>query len=182
MASLFARGGKATNTLIGINLIVFLAQLASGGNLTAFLALYPGSVAAMPWTIITSGFAHSTSNLLHIGLNMYSLWLLGRSLEPIVGTRRFVIIYLAAIVGGSIAFILFNPNDFAVGASGGIFGLMGAYFVVIRALGFRPNQILGVIAVNLVIGFLMPGIAISAHIGGLVAGSAVAWYFTKARR
>lgn len=172
--------GKATSTLIGINILVFLAQFSSGNVVTSLLALYPPNVGATPWTIVTSGFAHA--DWLHILLNMYSLWIFGEAIEGYLGTKRFVWLYLGSIVAGSLAFIFVNPDGIAVGASGGIFGLMGAYFVIIRALGFRSSQMLTLIGINVLIGFVSPGIAISAHIGGLVAGAAIAWFYTKLKR
>jgi membrane associated rhomboid family serine protease len=173
---------RVTATLIGLNLIVFLAQISSGGAVTAYLALIPQYVFQMPWTIITSGFAHDPSNYLHIILNMYSLWIIGQSLEPILGAKRFFWVYMLSLIGGSLAFIFFNPNDYAVGASGAIFGLMGALFVAMRALGYRSSQLLTVIAINVGIGIFMPGIALSAHLGGLVVGAGVTYLMIKARR
>ena len=178
--SQWANRSKVTRTLIGINVLVFLAQMASGFAVTDLLALQPAIVFAEPWTVLTSGFAHA--DWLHILLNMYSLWIFGEAIEQYLGPKRFVWIYLASIVGGSIAFIFFDPLGVAVGASGGIFGLMGAYFVIIRALGYRSSQMLTLIGINVIMGFVSPGIAVSAHIGGLVAGAAIAWYFTQGKR
>ena len=175
-----ARGGKVTKTLIGINVLVYLVQFTSNNAVTPLLALYPQFVGSMPWTIITSGFAHAS--LIHIALNMYSLWIFGEALENIFGAKRFVWLYLLSILGGSIAFIIFNPLDNAVGASGGIFGLMGAYFIITRAMGYRSSQMLVLILINIAIGIFNPGIAMSAHLGGLAVGAAIAWFYTKQRR
>jgi len=134
-----------------------------------------------PWTILTSGFAHA--DWLHILLNMYSLWIFGEAIEGIIGAKKFTWLYLLSIVGGSLAFILVEGSDsWVVGASGGIFGLMGAYFIIIRALGYRSSQMLVLIGINVFLGFTNPGIAISAHIGGLIAGAGIAWYFTMRKR
>lgn len=171
--------GRITKILIGINLLVFLAQLASNDNVTALLALQPQTVFFEPWTILTSGFAHRDP--LHLLLNMYSLWIFGEAIEEFVGQKRFLSLYLLSIVGGSVAFIFFDAGS-VVGASGGIFGLMGAYFIIIRAMGFRSSQMLVLIGINVFLGFTSPGIAISAHIGGLIAGAAIAWYYTLRRR
>lgn len=171
--------GRVTKILIGINLLVFLAQLASNGNVTSMVALQTESVFFEPWTIITSGFAHS--GWLHILLNMYSLWIFGEAIEQYIGAKKFLTLYLLSIVGGSLAFIFFD-SGWVVGASGGIFGLMGAYFIIIRAMGYRSSQMLVLIGINVFLGFTSPGIAISAHIGGLVAGAAIAWYYTMRRR
>jgi membrane associated rhomboid family serine protease len=176
----FSGRGKVTKTLIGINVLVFLAQTTSGNAVTALLALYPPNVWSTPWTLLTTGFAHAS--WIHLALNMYSLWIFGEAIESYVGTRKFLWLYLLSILGGSIAFVFADPSGIAVGASGGIFGLMGAYFIIMRALGFRSSQMLVLIALNVVMGFVNPGIAISAHIGGLAAGGAVAWYYTKLKR
>jgi len=181
MNSFMARG-RVTKILIGINLLVFLAQYTSNGAVTSLLALIPENVFFEPWTIVTSGFAHADP--LHLLLNMYSLWIFGEAIENFIGAKRFVWLYLLSIVGGSVAFIIFNnyPGSWVVGASGGIFGLMGAYFIVIKALGFRSSQMLVLIGINVFLGFTNPSIAISAHLGGLAAGASIAWYFTMRKR
>jgi membrane associated rhomboid family serine protease len=134
----------------------------------------------MPWTLITAGFAHAS--IIHIGLNMYSLYLFGSVLEPLLGKLRFAALYFLAILGGSVAVLLLAPNSAVLGASGGIFGLMGAYFVILRSLGQRSGQMTGLIAINLIMGFL-PGTNISwqAHVGGLVVGGLVAYVYSITR-
>lgn len=178
--SQWANRGQVTKTLIGINVLVFLANFASDNAVAALLALNSPTAFSQPWTLLTSGFAHA--DWLHILLNMYSLWIFGEAIESYLGSKRYVWLYLLSIVGGSIAFVFTDPSGIAVGASGGIFGLMGAYFVIIRALGYRSSQMLGLIAINVVLSFVNPGIALGAHLGGLVAGAAIAWYFTKVKR
>lgn len=177
----FMGQGRVTKILIGINLLVFLAQLTSGGNVTSLLALQPSLVFWEPWTIVTSGFAHA--DWLHLLLNMYSLWIFGEAIESYIGAKHFLWLYLLSIVGGSLAFIFFEGGgSWVVGASGGVFGLMGAYFIIIRAMGFRSSQMLVLIGINVFLGFTNPGVAISAHIGGLIAGAGIAWYFTMRKR
>lgn len=176
----FAGRGKTTKILIGINALVFLAQMASNDGVTALLALSSEAVFFTPWTLITSGFAHSS--FLHIALNMYSLWIFGEALEEYLGAKKFLWLYLMSILGGSIAYLLFSSGGWVVGASGGVFGLMGAYFIVMRAMGFRSSQMLVLIGLNVFIGFTNPSTAISAHIGGLVAGGAIAWYYANGKR
>jgi membrane associated rhomboid family serine protease len=119
---------------------------------------------------------------MHIALNMYSLYLFGSVIEPLLGKARFLVLYLLAIFGGSVAVLLLNPSTAVLGASGGIFGLMGAYFVILRSLGQRSGQMTGLIALNLILGFL-PGTNISwqAHIGGLIVGGLVAFIYAKTR-
>lgn len=178
--SQWASRGKVTKTLIGINVLVFIAQYTSHDAVTSLLALYSSNAYSAPWTLITSGFAHADP--IHILLNMYSLWIFGEAIENSLGAKRFVWLYLLSILGGSIVFTFTDPLGIAVGASGGIFGLMGAYFIIIRALGYRSSQMLGLIVINVVMGFVSPGIALGAHLGGLATGAAIAWYFTKVRR
>jgi membrane associated rhomboid family serine protease len=176
----FAGRGKTTKILIGINVLVYLAQMASGGSITGLLALSTDYVFSAPWTLLTSGFAHSTTNFLHILLNMYSLWIFGEAIEEVFGSKKFLRLYLLSILGGSLAYV-FLDSGWVVGASGGIFGLMGAYFVMIRAMGLRSNQMLGLIAINVVIGFVTPTTALTAHLGGLATGAAIAWSYTRRR-
>jgi membrane associated rhomboid family serine protease len=175
-----SQGGNVTKTLIGINALVYLAQFTGGEAVTSLLKLVPQTVFSMPWTILTSGFAHAS--IMHIVLNMYSLWIFGTALENVLGTKKFLWLYLASIVGGSVTFILFDSMSAVVGASGGIFGLMGAYFIITRAMGFRSSQMLVLIIINISFGFFSQGIALSAHLGGLAVGSAIAWYYTKRRK
>lgn len=166
----------ATQTLIGVNVLAYLLQLLPGSVITALFALTPYYFWFEPWRAFTSGFLHSPGNPLHLVLNMTSLYIFGRVLEPMLGRMRFTILYLLSIFGGSVAVLWFsNPVGMTLGASGGIFGLMGAYFVILRRLGNNDQQILVVIAINLGFGFLMPGVSWQAHIGGLAAGALVAW-------
>ena len=175
----FSGRGKITKILIGINALVFLAQQAGGDSVTALLAFDPGNVIFAPWTLLTSGFAHAS--WLHLLVNLYSLWIFGEALEQALGAKKYLTLYLLSIVGGSVAFFFFS-DGWVVGASGGIFGLMGAYFIVMRAMGYRSTQMLMLIGLNVIIGFTSTSIAISAHLGGLATGAAIAWYYTSSRR
>jgi membrane associated rhomboid family serine protease len=185
---MFKSMGAATRVLIFINVLVYLGQVSSNGALTDLLYYSPMSTFTEPWRMITSGFAHSDQlftnpmSVLHIGLNMYTLAILGNLLEPMLGARRFVILYLLSIFGGSVLVLLVgNPIGGVLGASGGIFGLMGAFFVVLRTLGGNANSIVGVIAINLVFTFLNSGISWQAHIGGLIVGAGVAFLYSRTR-
>ena len=168
--------------LIAINAIAFIAQVAGGslngraGSVYVDGALFGPAVAAGDWwRIITAGFLHAGP--LHILLNMYFLWFLGNLLEPAIGKLRFGIIYFVSLVGGSLGALLVSPGAVTVGASGAVFGLMGAGILVMRARGIDPMQSgLGVtLLLNLGISFLIPNISIGGHIGGLLAGGAVAY-------
>jgi membrane associated rhomboid family serine protease len=179
--------GRVTKILIGINVLVYLAQLASMGGgseqgiVTSLLKLDTSSVFWAPWTLLTYGFLHSLTNFLHIVLNMYSLWIFGEAIEDFLGAKKFVWLYLLSILGGALAYVIFGFGS-VVGASGAIFGLMGAYVVILRRLGMRATQMLVLIGINVVIGFSGgTGVANEVHLGGLATGAAVAWYYTSRR-
>jgi membrane associated rhomboid family serine protease len=130
-----------------------------------------------PWRMITSAFLHSQSFLLHIVINMYTLWIFGQALEPLLGRIRFLAVYLLSAIGGSVGYLLLTPvlpeggPVGVVGASGAIFGLFGAMLVVQRHRGGETRQLWVLIAINGVIGFMVPQIAWQAHLGGLVTGA-----------
>lgn len=133
--------------------------------------------------MLTAGFVHDPSGPMHILLNMYSIFVFGTVLEPILGRARFVALYLISIFGGSVAVLyLADPFSPVVGASGGFFGLMGAYFVVMRSIGASSTQMVGLIAINLVFGFIIPGISWQGHVGGLLAGGAIASVYANTRK
>jgi membrane associated rhomboid family serine protease len=175
----------ATYVLIGICVLMFLGSGAGGSFLTGSgansrvfvdLALYgPAVDDGDYWRLVTSGFLHS--GLLHVGFNMYILYWLGTMLEPALGHARFLALYLASLLAGSFGALLLSPNSVTVGASGAVFGLMGAAFVMQRARGIDPMQsgIGPVILFNLVISFVLPNISIGGHLGGLVGGAAAAF-------
>jgi membrane associated rhomboid family serine protease len=173
---------RVTLGLVLLNSIIWLLQIVPGLGLTDKLAFVPVSVFVEPWRMITAGFAHDPSNPLHILLNMYSLYIFGSVLEPMIGRWRFLAVWLISIFGGSVAVMYLNtPDTWVLGASSGIFGLMASYFVVLRALGDRSRGLIGLIGINLVFGFLMPGVSWQAHLGGLLAGGAMTAVFTNAR-
>jgi membrane associated rhomboid family serine protease len=130
-----------------------------------------------PWRMLTSAFLHSQGFILHIVLNMYMLWMFGQALEPLLGRIRFLAVYLLSAIGGSVGYLLLTPGYVpgqpltgVVGASGAIFGLFGAMLVVQRHRGGDTRQLWVLIAINGVIGFLVPQIAWQAHLGGLITG------------
>ena len=179
------RGGDqpvVTWSIITLCVIVYVLQIIPGSPVTAALLYFGPYTYTEPWRMITALFVHSQGSLLHIGLNMLSLFLFGPILERLVGHVRFLALYLVSGFGGSVAVLLLAPTTPVVGASGAIFGLLGAYFVIARKFGGNTTQLLVVIGLNLAIGFL-PGtnIAWQAHLGGLVAGAAVALVYLKTR-
>jgi membrane associated rhomboid family serine protease len=162
----------ATITLIAINIVVFL--LERGGDSSSYVfrkgALTGVGVANGEWWRVgTAAFLHA--NALHILFNMYALWLLGRALERYIGTTRFLAIYaISGISGSAGALLLTDRYTATVGASGAIFGMMGALFVLERRGVPLVGPILPVLAINLVISLAYPGISIGGHVGGLVGG------------
>ncbi|HWJ42370.1 MAG TPA: rhomboid family intramembrane serine protease [Solirubrobacterales bacterium] len=170
----------ATYALIAINVVVFLIELASGsGGLSAGpagkffreFALFGPSVAEGEWyRLLTSGFLHAS--IIHIGFNMFLLLVLGRLLEPALGTPRFLVLYFASLLAGSLGVLLVEPNAVTVGASGAVFGLAGAVFVIARGRGMDAlaGEIGFLIVFNLVWSFVGPNISVGGHIGGLVGG------------
>jgi membrane associated rhomboid family serine protease len=124
------------------------------------------------YRLFTSMFLHY--GLLHIGMNMFALWQLGRILEAALGPLRFTALYLVSGLGGSVAaYFLSAPDSKTVGASGAIFGLFGALVVVLRRLGRSISSIVPILVINLVITLVVPGISIGGHLGGLATGAAV---------
>jgi membrane associated rhomboid family serine protease len=182
-----------TYALIAINVLVYVGTTAggsslggsSGGSVYKDFALDGPDVAAGDWwRLVTSGFLHY--GLLHIAMNMYVLWWLGRELEPSLGHVRFAAIYFASMLCGSFGALLVTPDSLTAGASGAIFGLFGAAFMIGRARGIdvMANGIGPLIAFNLIFTFLVGGISIGGHIGGLIGGGiagAAMEYFAQRR-
>jgi membrane associated rhomboid family serine protease len=162
-------------------------SLSNPDKLYFDLALFGPAVAdGDVWRLITGGFLHAvgSSNIFHILFNMYLLWLLGNLLEPTLGSMRFAALYFTALLWGSFGAILVQPDAVTVGASGAVFGLMGAAAVELRARGINPFQTdIGVlILLNLGLSFVLSNISIGGHIGGLVGGVLVGVSFELASR
>jgi membrane associated rhomboid family serine protease len=172
-----------TYTIIALCVLIWVLQILPNSPVTRVLVYWPPLTAFEPWRMLTSVFAHSQGSIFHILLNMYSLFIFGPILERLLGRIRFLALYLISGFGGSVAVLLLAPSTAVLGASGAIFGLLGAFFVIQRRLGGNNIQLLIVIGINLVIGFL-PGFNISwqAHVGGLIAGAAVAFVYLRTRR
>jgi membrane associated rhomboid family serine protease len=169
----------ATFVLIGLNVVAFLIEIAAGsggltnvgGKIVIDYALYGPSVAEGEWyRLLTSGFLHAS--LMHIGFNMLLLFLLGRLLEPALGTPRFVAVYFAALLAGSFGALVLDPNALTIGASGAVFGLAGAVFVIARGRGMDAiaAEIGFLIVFNLIFSFASSRISVGGHVGGLIAG------------
>jgi membrane associated rhomboid family serine protease len=182
MARLKSDQPRVTISLIMINLVIWLLQVIPGSTLTSTLFYAPLLTVIEPWRMITAGFVHSPDNFWHILLNAYSIYIFGRVIEPMLGPVRFLVLYLVSIFGGS-AMVLWlgEPVVPVVGASGAFFGLMGAYLIMLRAIGDNSGLLVGLIAVNLAFGFLVPGISWQGHLGGLLAGMAVTGVYARTR-
>jgi membrane associated rhomboid family serine protease len=133
--------------------------------------VYTGVDNGAVYRLLTGMFIHYGP--LHLLVNMWALWVLGRGLEAALGPLRFAALYLLAGLGGSVAVLLFAPASLTAGASGAIFGLFSALFIVLRRLGRDTSVIVPAIVVNLLITFVVPGISIAGHLGGLVTGAAL---------
>ncbi|MCR2824805.1 rhomboid family intramembrane serine protease [Microbacterium sp. zg.Y909] len=175
-----------TYALIILTSITYvLAQLpVVGGYVSSYLAFNSAFVlpspAFQPWRLLTVTLVHAS--LWHVALNMLALWALGRSLEPLLGRARFLALYLLSALGGSVLVALLAPGTWVVGASGAVWGLLGAMFVIGRHLGANVTAIAVLLGLNLVITFL-PGSGISwqAHIGGGLVGALVGMIFARTR-
>jgi membrane associated rhomboid family serine protease len=165
-----------TYSLIGVNVAIFLVQFAAGVNAVAGdWGMWPVGVAVNGewWRLVTAAFLHGS--FLHIAFNMYVLYALGPTLERILGHSRYLLLYLLAALGGGVASYVFSDiRTVSVGASGAIFGLMGALVVAGRRLRYDVTQVLILLGINVAIGFFSPGVDWRAHLGGLVTGAVVA--------
>jgi membrane associated rhomboid family serine protease len=179
-----------TYTLIALNVIAFIVTLGGGaaavdggGSVIRDYGLAGPPVTDGEWyRLITGGFLHA--GLIHLGLNMLVLYFLGRLLEPAIGGARLLAIYLASLLAGSFGALLLDPNQITVGASGAIFGLLAAAFVIARRRGMEAlaREIGMLVAINLLITFTIPNISIGGHLGGLVGGGLAALAVTAGER
>jgi membrane associated rhomboid family serine protease len=176
-------GALVTKTLIAINVLVFFMNLAQGSTLSRVSgslfergALYIGSPFTSGladgewWRLITSAFLHGS--LIHLGMNMLVLWFIGSLVEEAIGRGRFLALYIVSGLAGSAGALLLDPNAITVGASGAIYGILGAA-LVLEAQGSHVlgGQAFGLIVFNLVLTFAIPNISIGGHLGGLAGGA-----------
>lgn len=191
-----------TFAIVGLCIAAFIAEIIGGADLLdgrpAGSVLIDGGLIAYalegfggqeigvaegePYRIVTSAFLHS--GLPHLALNMFALFILGRLLEPAIGSLRFAGIYLVSILAGSCGALLLDPNQLTVGASGGVFGMMAAAFLIARHRGLDElaSQIGFFVVLNLVFTFSVPGISIGGHLGGLIGGALAALLMTRLER
>ena len=191
-------GGRVTSdtarvslVLVGLNVLVFLLDATSPdlrvrfGNLAGPVLLPDGTAGGVAdgeyYRLLTSAFLHGS--VFHILMNMFALAQIGPTLEQALGRARFLALYLLSAVGGStLSYWLSDPGQLGVGASGAIFGMFGAYYVVVRRLGGETQSIVVLLVINLVITFAVPIIDWRAHLGGLVTGAVVAAAFAYTPR
>ena len=166
-----------TYVLIGINVLFFLGEWLGGGGSSPIVRdgvlLGPLVAEGEWWRIVTSGFLHDPRGPFHILLNMLALYFLGGMLEPAIGRKRFAAVYFFSLLSGSLGVMLLSPDQPTLGASGAIFGLLGAAFVFMRERGINPMEsgIVTVIAFNLAITFVFASfISVGGHLGGLAGG------------
>ncbi len=188
-----------TQVIIGINLAVFLLSLVvdgasalrgDTGQLQIDLGLIARALAPTSnglgvhvigvgegewYRLVTSGFLHF--GVLHLAVNMYALWVLGSVVEQMGGRARMGTIYGVSMLAGSLGALLITPDSLTAGASGAIFGLMGAILLAHRAQGipFQNSPLIGVLMINLVITFGLSNISVGGHLGGLVGGAIAGW-------
>lgn len=174
-----------TMTLIGLCVAAYGAQMLVPG-FTGDWIFAPSIGRIEPWRFLTTAFLHG--GLLHLAFNMYALWLVGPTLEKVLGRWRYLALYLISALGGSVAVLLLTSptGDFwnvgTVGASGAVFGLFGALALTMRRLKRSDSQILALIAINFVLGFVIANVSWQGHLGGLIAGSALAAAYLFAPR
>lgn len=197
--------GRPTMTLgiIAVTGLVYIIGLVPGlggvlSDLLAFNSVFvlPQAGVLQPWRLLTVALVHG--GFLHMALNMLALWFIGRSLEPLLGRARFLILYLVGALGGSVAVALLAPGVWTVGASGAIFALFGALLVIGRHLGADIRVIAILIAINFAWPFVLAGvnaigsgdftgslaaigISWQAHLGGLVTGAVVGLIYSRTR-
>ena len=181
----------ATQAIIAINVIAYLAEIATGsgfgsvgGTVYEHGALYGPLVSSGGewWRLVTSGFLHAS--FFHVAFNLVFIWFIGRSLEPAIGSARFVVAYGASLLCGSFGVLLLEPDSVAIGASGAAFGLMGALIVEARSRGIDlwSTGLIQIALLNFAFTFIGANIAIGAHLGGFVGGILVGVIYDQCDR
>lgn len=193
---------RATQAFIGLSLIGFLYSLVTGGSPmdASDRAVVDGSLYARAldpladgirlvgvdageyYRLVTSGFLHD--GFIHLGFNLYALWILGTLLEHMLARPRFVALYLVSMLGGSFGVLLLSPNQPTLGASGAVFGLMGAMVFAQRTVGISVwrTPLMPVLALNLALTFMIPSVSVGGHLGGLLTGVGIGWLFIALAR
>jgi membrane associated rhomboid family serine protease len=166
-----------TMALIGVNVLVYLITVAQGaginspgGSLFEKWALFGPAVANGDWwRLLTAAFLHGS--ILHIGFNMFVLYVVGGAVESFMGPMRYLALYLVSGLAGSAGALVVNPTEVTVGASGAIYGIFGALLIIeYSQTGSLAGQAMTLIAINLALSFTIPGISWGGHVGGLIGG------------
>lgn len=193
---------SATDILIAINVIAFLAEVATGVSLFSgnqagwvfdhgvlygpaisgnfrFPAGFPYAGRDQYWRLLTAGFLHAS--LIHIGLNMVSLWFVGRALEPAIGRANFLAIYFASLFAGSFGALLFQPDIPTLGASTAIFGIFGALIVVASArhIPLWQSGLMPILVINFVFTLTYADVSLGGHLGGFIGGLICGWFVVE---
>jgi membrane associated rhomboid family serine protease len=177
-ASFEGTGAIVTKILVATNVAIYLLELGLGGTVDGRGnriyeegALYGPLVASGDWwRVLTAAFLHYGP--IHLGLNMFALWFFGSAVEMAIGRGRYLLLYVVSGIAGSAGALVFTPNSVTVGASGAIFGILGAALVLERQRNYvLGGGAIGIIVLNLVFTFAIPGISIGGHLGGLVGGA-----------
>src|SRR5256714_6664605 len=197
-ASFQGAGAKVTRTLIGINVAVYVAELATGGGVNGVGSqIYEKGVLIASafdssghlvgvahgdwWRLIAAAFLHYGP--FHLLLNMLALWWFGSLLEQRIGSGKYLLLYVVSGLAGSAGALILDPLVPTVGASGAIFGILGAGFVLERQRDYVfGGSALAIIVINLVFTFSISNISIGGHIGGLIGGAACALAMTRLGR
>jgi membrane associated rhomboid family serine protease len=180
-------GRSVTEILIAINAVAFVAELASGmtlfgGGINGWVLVHGVLFGPLMsghyheyWRLLTAGFLHAS--LIHIGLNMLSLWWIGRALEPAIGRLNFAAVYFASLFAGSFGALLFQPRIPTLGASTAVFGIFGALILIAQRRRFPVWQsgLLPILLLNFLFTLTYPGISLGGHLGGLVGGVIAGW-------
>ncbi len=170
------KGCPVTVNLLAANVVLFIAQFASQDLVTDIGLLYgPFVQQGEYWRILTSGFLHG--GILHLGFNMYLLYMMGPQLESNLGSTRFSLMYFGSLVGGSLFVLTFGFMQPTLGASGAVLGLAGAMFVTLAGRGMRVSDspFFGLVVINLLLPLIVPGISFWGHFGGVIIGGLMAF-------
>jgi membrane associated rhomboid family serine protease len=190
-----AANAQVTWTLMGLNIVLYIIELAHSQlgydwGMVGVGRIFQGGplvgVGVGQWyRLITSAFLPppgSGLGFLDIAFNLWALFVVGPAIEQVLGKVRYLAVYLISAVGGSVLLYLLVPFELALGASGAIFGLFGAWFVLARRMRVDSRQVVFLIAVNLGLSFVIPQIAWQAHVGGLIAGGLLTAAYAYAPR
>lgn len=170
------KGCPVTLVLLAVNIVFFAAQFGTQDMLTNAGILYGPMVAdGQYWRIVSSGFLHGS--IIHIGFNMFLLYMMGPQLEQGLGKARFLLIYFGALIGSSLTVLVFGFTQATLGASGAVLGLAGALFIAMWGRGVSPRQspVFGLVVINLALPLLIPGISFWGHLGGVLSGALMAY-------